>query len=223
MTQPRFDFAFRVFTLMVLLAFPLSTAAQGVLYVEGDNVGIGVPTPEQELHVQGEGAQVLVRETSPTTGQRFLFTLENEHGGVSFRMNNLEVSHVWEFFGSNAFFINNITNPGIEFQINPDGTVIINGNVTHTPDYVFEPDYKPMPLPDLARFVEENKHLPDVPSATEVEGQGINLQEFQMTLLRKIEELTLYVIDQDKRVESQEDKIEALRQENAELKARLEG
>lgn len=204
-----------------LALLPVSAAAQsGVLFVEGDKVGVGVEVPEQDLHVQGQGAQVLVRETSPTTADRFLFVLENEKGGASFRINNLEVASVWEFFGSNAFFINNITNPGIEFQINPDGTVVVNGSAVHVPDYVFAEDYALMPLEELAGFIQENGHLPNVPSAERVAAEGINIQGFQMAMLEKIEELTLYVLDQDRRLKEQEQRIEELRAENARLQDR---
>lgn len=71
-------------------------------------------------------------------------------------------------------------------------------------DFVFEPSYK---LPDLKQtevFIKENKHLPDIPSAKEVAENGINLGEMNSKLLQKIEELTLYIIDQNKRIEKLE-------------------
>jgi hypothetical protein len=61
-------------------------------------------------------------------------------------------------------------------------------------DYVFEPDYNLMPLPELKKYLTENKHLPDVPSAKEVADNGFNLAEMDAILLKKIEELTLHVI-----------------------------
>jgi len=68
-------------------------------------------------------------------------------------------------------------------------------------DYVFEPDYKLPTLKEVASFIQANKHLPGVPSAVEVEKEGLDLGDGQATLLKKIEELTLYAIDQDKRLE----------------------
>ena len=62
-------------------------------------------------------------------------------------------------------------------------------------DYVFANDYKLMNLNDLSSFVKTNKHLPDVAPAAVMEAEGINLSEMNTLLLRKIEELTLYVID----------------------------
>lgn len=62
-------------------------------------------------------------------------------------------------------------------------------------DFVFDEDYKLKPLNEVERFIKENKHLPDVPSAKEVMQNGTNLGEMDAILLQKIEELTLYVID----------------------------
>lgn len=63
------------------------------------------------------------------------------------------------------------------------------------PDYVFETDYRLMPLEELETFVSTNKHLPNIPSAEEVKKNGIDLAEMDAKLLEKIEELTLYNID----------------------------
>jgi hypothetical protein len=63
------------------------------------------------------------------------------------------------------------------------------------PDYVFEKDYDFISIDDLKLFLENNKHLPEVPSAKEIEQNGINVGEMEMILLKKIEELTLYVIE----------------------------
>lgn len=73
-------------------------------------------------------------------------------------------------------------------------------------DFVFAPDYELMPLDEVERFVGENGHLPDVPSEAEVRSDGYSQHEMNKALLRKIEELTLHVIRQQK-------EIEALRQE----------
>ncbi|MGN7787306.1 hypothetical protein ACTJIJ_22420 [Niabella sp. 22666] len=74
-------------------------------------------------------------------------------------------------------------------------------NGTNWPDYVFKKDY---PLPSLAeveKHIKEKGHLPEVPSAKEVEKEGIALGANQAVLLKKIEELTLYIIEQQKKIE----------------------
>jgi hypothetical protein len=83
------------------------------------------------------------------------------------------------------------------------------------PDYVFHPEYQILSLKDLETYIQKNKHLPDVPSAKEVEDSGLDLGNNQSVLLRKIEELTLYMIDMNK-------KLEKLSAENAQLKKNLE-
>ncbi|MDN5217119.1 hypothetical protein QQ020_33920 [Fulvivirgaceae bacterium BMA12] len=77
-------------------------------------------------------------------------------------------------------------------------------------DFVFEDDYNLRPLADVEAFILANKHLPDIPSAVEVEENGVNLGEIGSKLLQKIEELTLYTIGQEKRIKQQEKRIKQL-------------
>jgi hypothetical protein len=69
-------------------------------------------------------------------------------------------------------------------------------------DYVFEPDYPLMPLGELEQFVANKKHLPEVPSAVEFSENGYSIGEMDDLLLRKIEELTLYIIQQQKEIDA---------------------
>lgn len=69
------------------------------------------------------------------------------------------------------------------------------------PDYVFTPDYKLRPLNEVEQYINNNGHLPEVPSEAMVEENGINLAEMHATLLKKVEELTLYAIQQQKEIE----------------------
>lgn len=75
------------------------------------------------------------------------------------------------------------------------------------PDYVFDPEYKLPSLKYIEAYINKHKHLPEVPSASEVEQNGIDLGENQAILLKKIEELTLYIIEQEKRIEKLESKL----------------
>jgi len=68
-------------------------------------------------------------------------------------------------------------------------------------DFVFEKDYKLLTIENVATYVQENKHLPDVPSAKEMVKNGVSVGEMQNKLLQKVEELTLYVIEQQKQIE----------------------
>jgi len=75
-------------------------------------------------------------------------------------------------------------------------------------DYVFADDYKLRPLSEVEKFIKAEKHLPEVPSADEVAEQGIDMAEMDATLLKKVEELTLYIIEQNKRIEKLEKELE---------------
>jgi hypothetical protein len=68
-------------------------------------------------------------------------------------------------------------------------------------DFVFHPTYKLKPLPEVEQYVKTNSHLPEIPSASEVRKNGMNIGEMQNKLLQKIEELTLYVIEQQKQID----------------------
>lgn len=77
-------------------------------------------------------------------------------------------------------------------------------------DYVFYPDYKLMPLQDLRKYISANHHLPDVPSEAEVMENGIELGNMQGILLKKIEEMTLYMLQQQETIERLEQRIAEL-------------
>jgi hypothetical protein len=79
------------------------------------------------------------------------------------------------------------------------------------PDYVFHPTYELRSLSSLETYINENKHLPDVPAANEVEKEGLDVGSTQAVLLKKIEELTLYVIEQDKKMEKLQKEVASLK------------
>ncbi|MBA4853198.1 hypothetical protein [Emticicia sp. BO119] len=77
-------------------------------------------------------------------------------------------------------------------------------------DYVFRPDYKLMPLKDVEKFIQHNQHLPNVPSAEEMANRGLDVAETSAKLMEKIEELTLYLIEANKRIEELDKKVKNL-------------
>ncbi len=77
-------------------------------------------------------------------------------------------------------------------------------------DYVFKEDYPLMPLNELDQFIKTNGHLPEVPTTEEAIANGIELKEMNILLLKKIEELTLYTIEQQKRIEALEKTVNLL-------------
>jgi hypothetical protein len=88
-------------------------------------------------------------------------------------------------------------------------------------DFVFEKDYELMPLNELEKFVKEQKHLPEIAPAKEMEKNGTDLGNLNSKLLQKIEELTLYTIEQNKKLELQNTKIEEQSQELKALKEKI--
>lgn len=87
---------------------------------------------------------------------------------------------------------------------------VATSGTTFWADYVFEPAYKLRPLKEVETFIKENKHLPDIPSTAEVTQNGIDLAQTQALLLQKVEELTLYVIQQNKKIDKLERKVRVL-------------
>ena len=81
--------------------------------------------------------------------------------------------------------------------------VVVEASASQIPDYVFKPDYDLMSLEEVEAYVKANSHLPEVPSAEEVEANGHKLAEMNLLLLKKIEELTLHTIKQEKKISEQ--------------------
>jgi len=74
-------------------------------------------------------------------------------------------------------------------------------------DFVFEPDYRLPSLYEVEQFIREHKHLPEIPSAKEVEQEGVDLGEMNKKLLQKVEEQMLYIIELNKRLKVLEEKV----------------
>ena len=72
---------------------------------------------------------------------------------------------------------------------------------TAFPDFVFDNSYQLMPLRELESYINQNHHLPQMPTACEAETNGVNVGDMQNKLLQKIEELTLYMVQQQKEIE----------------------
>ncbi len=163
-----------------------------------DNVGIGTTQPVTTLDV---------------------------NGGISIQNNNnLQwggafgpgIPTISAAVNSGLYFYPSGSTSGVAVRIHPSGFVGIGTSSPDTrltvkgtvhaeevkvdlnvpaPDFVFESNYRILPLEELKKFIDANKHLPEVPSAKEMEQNGVKLGEMNMILLKKVEELTLYVIE----------------------------
>lgn len=122
----------------------------------------------------------------------------------------------WQLNGSTVFY--NSGNVGIGTSDTEGYKLGVNGKIIATevvvklyntwPDFVFEDNYKLMPLAELEQFIQINKHLPGIPDAQEVVEEGVPVGEMNALLLQKIEELTLYMLQQQKEIEVLKQKLE---------------
>ena len=101
----------------------------------------------------------------------------------------------------------------------PQHALVVNGiiqakkvMITETvgADFVFAPDYKLLKLDEVENHINEHQHLPEIPSAAEMKEKGVDMIELNIKLLQKIEELTLYVIEQNKQLSNQGERIKSL-------------
>ena len=162
---------------------PQSSLDDGDWDKNGDNVskttgkvGIGTSNPTQTLEVQGT-----LRVSPSSAGSSGLFV--NAEGLVG---------------------IGTTTMAGYKLAVAGKirSTEVTIEHIDDWYDCVFEEDYPLTPLAEIEQFVKQNKHLPEVPSEAEVKANGINLGEMNAILLKKIEELTLHVIQQQKEIDA---------------------
>lgn len=166
---------------------------------------------------------VMIEDTTATSGIRRLLELRN-NGGVSIVMQNNNSNIRWALVNQNsptdsAFLINNAdangTSPELKLENNGNLTILGNfisgGTTLNVPDYVFEDDYELLSLNEVKDFIDANGHLPKIPSAKEIGANGINISEMQMALLEKVEELTLYTLEQQDQISALKGELEALK------------
>lgn len=192
----------------------------GSILLSGGKIGIGTTTPQAKLDVVGD----------ITFGQDASYNiLKGRSAGGAIKIGTN--SGTWDrnmylgFVDNNSVFssvlslIHQTGNVGIG-TTSPDELLTVKG-IIHArevkvdltgalADFVFNTDYQLMPLTEVERFVKTNKHLPSIPSANEVKENGLNMGEMQNKLLQKIEELTLYLIEQQKTIAAQNKRIEDL-------------
>ncbi len=197
--------------------FGCNSPTNGLAVGPNGNVGIGTTSLIQKLTVSGTNSGsatgVWIENTDPGSGS---FAAVQFKTAIS--------SNVWQGFARNGNFFLGVANVADYLTIQsgsgnvgigtsaPNQKLTVNGTIygkevkvdlsVPGPDYVFEKSYALPSLEEVKSYIDENKHLPEVPSAKEMEKNGINLSEMNMLLLKKVEELTLYVIELKKENES---------------------
>ena len=192
--------------------FTWTSGGGGTINSSG-KVGIGTTTPGANLHVEsGTDPMIKLGLGSGYTG----YIVARGKGTSGYYRNLSLVANSIDFKTATSFesassvsrlFIAQNGNIGIGVT-NPTAKLTVDGKILATEievvssvksDFVFEEDYKLRSLEEVEEYVKENKHLPEIPSMYEFAKEGQNLGVMQDLLLRKIEELTLYSIDQNKK------------------------
>jgi hypothetical protein len=188
------------------------------------SVGIGTASPSEKLHVTGNalitgklsiGSSLRsIEDVGQSDNLSHVIGFKNSMGAG--QGNPLGGFDFGDMSGNSVLRITNF-NVGIG-TINPQSKLAVNGDITAKKvkvtllgwsDYVFDSSYQLAPLQQVEKYIQQNKHLPDVPSAATVKKEGIDLGDNQAVLLKKIEELTLYIIEQNKKLEAQYKRTEA--------------
>lgn len=175
-------------------------------------VGIGTFSPQRKLHLGdiSTSAQVRLERTGTYAG---ITDFGTDNIGLHFWVGGYDQYDNAELTLKNNGYV------GIG-TTDPQSKLSVNGEIRATeikvladisvPDFVFEPNYELPTLKEIKEYINQNKHLPGIPSATEIGASGIDLGDMNMRLLQKIEELTLYQIELMEKLEEQQKRIEHL-------------
>ncbi len=200
------------------------TGQQDRMRITGSgNVGIGTTSPRGRLDVTG-GDTYLTDNTNAGTGQSIFLPghiylspyngsnvtylqarRQDNSGTTSLRLrtyNNGVLTEAMQIQGNGNVGIGTVA-PTEKLEV--VGNLKANGvilNIGTFPDYVFENDYRLMPLNEVERYIKTHKHLPGFPSGAEVIESGANLGQLNTLLVEKVEELTLHTIAQEKQLET---------------------
>lgn len=208
------------------LATRMSIASNG-------DVGIGTTNPSFALHVNSPDNQ-LMRFTS-TNGTWLDFESTNAPSGSRiWSIGHLGLTGqfgVYQRDGANQYRLMIGQNGNVGIGTNSTGShkLAVEGSIgarkvkveaSGWSDFVFQNDYELRSLQEVEQYITQNKHLPEIPNSAEVQRDGIDLGEMDSKLLQKIEELTLYLIEQNKQNQAQQERIEKLEKELKALKGK---
>ena len=187
---------------------------EGIYVAANGNVGINTNNPNTLLHVASAGNTEAKISANNSSISRLWTT--NTLYAYGFGVDNEGKGHIWSdvnnpkslltFYQDKVGIgeIDEITGMPGEYRLYVEGGIMtekvrvkLQGEWS---DYVFDEDYDLMSLSEVESFIKENKHLPDVPSAKEVKKDGLDVAEMNATLLKKVEELTLHIIELEKKV-----------------------
>lgn len=173
---------------------------------DGGNVGIGTELPNVRMHVNGLTGEDAFRVQ--VAGSTKL--LVQSGGGVS--VGALTTAPVNGLYVSGDVRIGSAT-AATGYKVSIDGKVMceeLKVQLSPWPDYVFANEYQLKSLDEVESFIKTNNHLPNIPAASVIESEGLNVGEMQGLMMEKIEELTLYIIEMNKNNKELQSRIELL-------------
>ncbi|MFR9165127.1 MAG: hypothetical protein ACLVKO_02435 [Dysgonomonas sp.] len=183
----------------------------------------------------GEGKRLYFEGTNTTSNHIYMSKFTTNSYDAALRVNiGLDKSDHHKFavgctyYGDNKWYSSMVVTASGKVGIgveNPQNTLDVNGTIrakevrveTGWADFVFDKDYKLPALSEVKAHIDEHKHLPGIPSATEVQENGVGLADMTTKMMQKIEELTLYVIQQNEKSAEQQQTIEKLNKRIVEL------
>ncbi len=183
-----------------------------VLRHANGNLGLGTPSPSAKLHVMGD-----MRLEADNATMKFDETDQiNGNWAVTANSGRFRIYQVGEDWSTSSY-VDKFTIQGSNGNVginnaSPSAQLHVSGNIKATvfeewPDYVFEESYELSSLKDVEEHIKAHGHLQDIPSAEEVKRDDIDLTSMDAKLLQKIEELTLYLIEQNKRIDELEQQL----------------
>ena len=113
----------------------------------------------------------------------------------------------------------------IALRVGADGTVYAKKIIVSTttfPDYVFKKDYRLLSLSEVKAYIDQHQHLPETPSEQEIVKDGLNLAEMNKLLMKKVEELTLYLIENERKDKEKDTSLEEMKKRITELEKALQ-
>jgi hypothetical protein len=149
--------------------------------------------------------------TGGTAGQSRIFS-SGTSARLTFGLNSLDIIGILPDNNGTIVIGNGtgISDFAAGYKLNVQGKIVCTElmvkAVAAWPDYVFNPGYSKLSIPELSSYIQQNRHLPGIPAAAEIEKSGIEMGEMQRKMMEKIEELTLYIIELEKRLQKQESK-----------------
>jgi hypothetical protein len=189
-------------------------SAKNYIFNDG-RIGINTLNPSCELDVQG---RIFSRKFKLYDSELYKENIEgwvlrsDKYGNAFWTDPSVLADDDWTISGNNIYRLDGYVGIGTSgtygYKLAVNGAIIteeVTVKISEDwPDYVFDEEYDLMPISQLEYYISEHGHLPDMPAAEALKENGLEVGKMQSLLLKKIEELTLYIIRQDKKIKTME-------------------